>query len=608
MSNEFYNFIAKNILHFFQTRADEMQPGERYCLKLDTQEMVAGVDDELRKLTTSNNIQGVFNYGSVYSTYTIYLKPDLEVVVASKINGMTDDFLATIRNAEMTENHFPVLMITASAIDTITSGTGDLSATGMPFNSVEIVNKIKSDINDAQLPLSDQILLKMELERKQADRFSDKSSLYEYAELLTVLGRGYVKKEDYNNFSLLYDPVVQPLQDPKKIKDRLGSNHQFFEEIDRVFKHGNIEDDLSSKFDKGFISHLKDCKKKSQSWYEGYTYDMVKSSYDRMQKKLDNPLQIEDDDFSFYSGTPLEYSYTVDEKVFIRCDGETKAKRRNKNILLYNPDQRNTVTIQINTNISIKSSWIEPIGQFEFSVSGKIVNITLRPNGCTFAQLKINDTNNHITYTIRICVIDVPPEYLENLQTCYTFYIPKNVKNSVIKVSGIKNELVINPRRVNEDFENIAQGGIYECRFDHTLHLRLHEDDIDSDIGHLDCVIKCGTIQIPIQIQDEADKPTELTGISAFKLKFSERKSIEYRDGKIVSGTKEFFAKEQFRSVLELESRFVELGCLALEETLNGYSEVDLNVPDSVSTAYAALITQYRKKKNSTKSVLLWRG
>ena len=63
-------------------------------------------------------------------------------------------------------------------------------------------------------------------------------------------------------------------------------------------------------------------------------------------------------------------------------------------------DQRDTVTIQINTNISIKSSWIEPIGQFEFSVSGKIVNITLRPNGCTFAQLKINDTN-YVWWTAR---------------------------------------------------------------------------------------------------------------------------------------------------------------------------------------------------------------
>ena len=186
---------------------------------------------------------------------------------------------------------------------------------------------------------------------------------------------------------------------------------------------------------------------------------------------------------------------------------------------------------------------------------------------------------------------------MESLQTCYTFYIPKNVKNSVIKIFGIKNELVINPGTCNADFENIAQGGIYECRFDHTLHLRLNEDDIDSDIGHLDCMLKCGTIQIPIQIQDEANKPTPLTAISAFKLKFSERKSIEYRDGKIVSGTKEFFAKEQFRSVLELESRFVDRGCLALKENLNGYSEVDLNVPDSVSTAYAALIDQYKEKR-----------
>lgn len=213
--------LQKTYCIFSRPELMKCSPGERYCLKLDTQEMVAGVDDELRKLTTSNNIQGVFNYGSVYSTYTIYLKPGLEVVVASKINGMTDDFLATIRNAEMTENHFPVLMITASAIDTITSGTGDLSATGMPFNSAAIIDKIKSDINNAQLPLSDRVLLEMEVVRKQTDRFSDKSSLYEYAELLTVLGRGYVKEEDYSSFSLLYDPAVQPLQDPKKIKDRL---------------------------------------------------------------------------------------------------------------------------------------------------------------------------------------------------------------------------------------------------------------------------------------------------------------------------------------------------------------------------------------------------
>ena len=38
--------------------------------------------------------------GDVYDTFTIRLSASMEVVVASRINGMTDDFLATLRNAQ----------------------------------------------------------------------------------------------------------------------------------------------------------------------------------------------------------------------------------------------------------------------------------------------------------------------------------------------------------------------------------------------------------------------------------------------------------------------------------------------------------------------------
>lgn len=151
MLNEFYDYIAKNTLSFFQERVAVMRPGERYCLKLDTEEMVLGVDGALKSITQKNNIQGSFEYGEVYSTFTIKLASDLEVVVASKINGMTDDFLATLRNAEMTSKHFPILMVTHSAIDTITSGTGDLAANGMPFHATSIISKITDDIQNAQL-------------------------------------------------------------------------------------------------------------------------------------------------------------------------------------------------------------------------------------------------------------------------------------------------------------------------------------------------------------------------------------------------------------------------------------------------------------------------
>lgn len=51
MLNEFYNYIANNTLGFFQKKGDGLQSGERYCLKLDTEEMVRGVDTALRNVT-----------------------------------------------------------------------------------------------------------------------------------------------------------------------------------------------------------------------------------------------------------------------------------------------------------------------------------------------------------------------------------------------------------------------------------------------------------------------------------------------------------------------------------------------------------------------------
>lgn len=142
MLNEFYKYIANNTVSFFQSR-QAIRPGERYCLRLDTEEMVAGVDQALRAKTLIDGIQGNYQYGEVYDTFTIKLSASVEVVVASRINGMTDDFLATLRNAELTEKHFPILMITHSPIDTITSGTGDLAANGMPFHAASIISKNK---------------------------------------------------------------------------------------------------------------------------------------------------------------------------------------------------------------------------------------------------------------------------------------------------------------------------------------------------------------------------------------------------------------------------------------------------------------------------------
>ena len=83
MLNEFYNYIANNTIDFFRRRQSTIRPGERYCLRLDTEEIVTSVDQALRQKTLVDGIQGNYQYGDVYNTFTIKLSASSEVVVAS---------------------------------------------------------------------------------------------------------------------------------------------------------------------------------------------------------------------------------------------------------------------------------------------------------------------------------------------------------------------------------------------------------------------------------------------------------------------------------------------------------------------------------------------
>lgn len=593
MLNEFYKYIASNTISFFQSRSEIIRPGERYCLRLDTEEMVSGVDQALREKTQIDGIHGDYQYNGVYDTFTIKLSGEMEIVVASQFDGMTDNFLSTLRNAKRTDKNYPILMVTSAPNDTIDSGTGDLSLKGMPFHATSIIARIKEDIKSAELSPADRILLELELQRKQGDRFSDKSSLFEYSNLLTVLGRGYVQPADFAAFGLLPDDTMSLLSEDK-IRGRLKDNHDTFDRIDRIFKHGNIADELEKEYDRDFVAHLTDAKKKGHPWHEGYTYAMVKASRDKLKKKQDNPLQIEDDGISIYSESPLEYSFAMDQLAFTRNDGDTKAKQRQKNILIYNPDQKAVVTIMLNSNLAIRSTWVECQGA-TYSLSGKEMLINVKASGCAFARVKITDPNNNINYQYKICILNILPRYLEEIQTCYFLYVPKNVKSSTIQAVGLNKKLVINPGCENEVAVALQPGGEYVCNYNQTLLLSLDEEEMDVDTGCINLKLKCGAIEIPLQIKDEPIKPVELTGVAAFRWKHKEQRGLEYRDGKIISGTTEFFAKAAFKESLTMENTLIQKGWIAVNETSSGLEECKLDIPDSIRTTYLALVNEFKR-------------
>ncbi len=597
MSNGFYNYIAKITVNFFQSMKETIRPGERYCLWLDTEDMVKAVDEAIRSYARLQEIDGTYVYSPDYTTFTIRLTGGLELVVASKMNGMTDGFLVKLRNAQLTDKRFPILIIAYDPNDSITSGTCDLSSDGMPFHVSALINRIQEDIHRLQLPPTDERLLRYELDRKKADRFSDQSSIYSYSDLLTVLDQGFLAAEDYHAFGLLEDPEGKGLVDAKKIEERLALNHKHFDRIDWVVKHGNIENELDKEYDKGFLDHLARCKQTDIPWDQGQTLQAVIRSQGRIEKKLDNPLEILEDTLSVYSDSMIEYSFPLDELVFMKDDGNTSAKRRNKNILIYNPEHRANVTITLSTNIAVKSSWLQCVGAEVFS-SARSISITMKPSGCSFSKTTVTDATNQITYNIKVCVLDVCPHYLETIQTSYLLSVSKYQKSCAIQVLVAGKTLLINPDQPNQDEAFLKDQGIYTCNFDHTLSLSINEESIPPDSDRCSITLQCGSVGIPLQIRDESPKAEQLTGMEALRRKFRDCKRLEYRDGRLVSGTSAYYIRnESFKEALSREDWILQNQALAADLNIDGLIDHPLQISDSVRQAYLTLLQAIRSRR-----------
>lgn len=594
MLNGFYNYIARITVNFFLSNRETIRPGERYCLRLDTEDMVNAVNDALQDYVRRQGIEGTYIYPPNYETFTVRLTNDLELVVAAKINGMTDGFLVKLRNTQLTDKRFPILIVAHDPNDSITSGTSDLASSGMPLHAPMLIARIREDIRNLQLSPVDEMLLLSELERKESDRFSDQTSMYSYSDLLAVLDRGLIEQDNYHTFGLLADPEGGGLEDAKKIKERLALNHRFFDDIDWVVQHGSIEDDLDKKFDEGFLNHLKTCKNKGIPWDQGQTLQAVLGSQKRIEKKLNNPLQILDETLAVYANSMLEYSFPIDGLVFMKDDGTTTAKRRNKNILVYNPDHRETVTISLSTNIAVKPGWFQCVGA-EVSTSARSFSITMNAAGCCFSKTTVTDAINQITYNIKVCVLDLQPQYMETIQTSYQLTVSKYQKRCAIQVLGIGKTLVINPDQRNQDKALLTDQGIYTCNFDHTLVLSVGEESILPDSDFCSITLQCGSVSIPLQIKDESSKPEYLSGLDVLRWKHQDRKPLEYRGERLVSGTSAFYIRSgRFKMALVWEDWILQNQALVADLTIDGLVEHPLQVSDSVRQAYLTLLQEIR--------------
>ena len=73
----------------------------------------------------------------------------------------------------------------------------------------------------------------MDLERKKNVLFQDNNSIFEYREVLDILNKGCINKEQYKDFGLFYDSKLSEFEG-KELKNRIKDNALYFNRVDEI--------------------------------------------------------------------------------------------------------------------------------------------------------------------------------------------------------------------------------------------------------------------------------------------------------------------------------------------------------------------------------------
>lgn len=566
MLKEFYDFIAKRINCYFLELSAEgsLQKGESFCLKLDDSETVQEVSNAIKELATKENNCGKYEYqcmdGSIYRTFTLQVV-DNEIIIAAQINNMTNDFLcATLRNAANVAGK-PLLMISSNPIDSAKSGSIDMAANGMPFYADNLVTEIKKMADEStQLSPLEKRILDFELKRRDSDVFSDKASLYEYKDLLSIMSSGGIEKENYPGFRLFPVDGKNDYQNEGKtqIDKKIKDNHELFEKIDRSIRFGNVEADLADDFEDSFLMRIdKSRKEDPEHWSTLFTYSEMLAAMEKKQAKKDNPLNIEQKDISVYGDIPLN-ALPMDDKIFVRNEGTMRTKKRTRSMMIFNADQYPEIHLRIECNARVGNNDISS-DDASYVRDGKSLVFCFVREGVSFHKIEIKDAVNNITYIFKVCIIDISAEYLSSIKRNFVIDYKKTKKNCKVKLIGIGTDLVFNTNGVANVSEKLNDNTQYKCKYDERLHLYATEEEL-SDFGSgIYIEINFSGIVLPLILFPDEVKSVEMVGRKILREKFSAKKSFEIEeDGDhFYQGSQEYHAKTNLLRELRSEKRII---------------------------------------------------
>lgn len=600
MSKEFYNYLARRTIDFFN--AYSIRRGEKFILKLDSDAEVEKYYQAIEAMLDGDN--SIINYrqtdDEVFETVSFMTGNDksIQLVIVPEIN-ITNAYLTRLRNTVSEgDTERAIFIVCHNPIDSIAGGTESLQKEGMPFHKSRLISDIEKNIKQSDMCEGEQQVLYFDLNNKDAD-VMDMYSISDYADILSILYKGHLDTDDFRSFGLFFDDEISTISfsDTNTMKKRIDDNYKYFKQIDDSLKYGNIEDDLENVFDNKLLKKIKDNIKSTsdiKKWDEGISYADVIASVIRNDERK-KPITLEKTEVI---ANGVAFRENVD--FFVRNEKETAAGRRKRHILIFNPDCCEKIEISVgiseflgkndisfedkkdNTGVSVK-------------VSGKKIVIEFAHKDISINKAKLKCIERTEKFEISYCVINYSRIWFDEITSCFAIESKtkkKSPKSLIINCDS--EELIFNRRGTVTEKVRLEPDITISPDLEEKYILTIDENSFKDD-NTANAVITLGNFDLPVIFKASAPINSSITGVKIQQYKLKGQQSFLYQgNNKLTFGTNEYNTREELRLNLITEEFIISSGCFSCSIVDEKTTEIDLKISDNLTAAYRNFIKYFK--------------
>lgn len=577
MLDQFYSYLSERILEFFKD--NPLNSGAKYNIQFETEEQVRNLYNVLKENTLSETYEYKDENGNVkYKSYKLNFHNGKELIVAATIDNVQPDFLTRLRNMVGHETGYEnkgILFIHNTTLDSIVGGTESFSKEGMPFHVNYIQNNIKEKISNNNFSKVDKVIVKKDLERKKSSLFQDSNSIFEYREILEIINKGYIDKNEYRNFGLFYDSKLGEVSG-KELENKINENALYFGRVDEIHNYGNPETQLEKYFDDKGIDKLKEA-----NWKDVEYKYVIKSVEDKKQIK---PLE--------YIGASVEWD---------KEEGTSKAKSRTRNIIVFNENNLEEIDLEFTFDDKLKKEYIHEkgiVGDLKATTSGRKLNVTLKVDEFKSNFYKVVYKPEKMKFEFKIVVLNFNKKYLEAIKSKYTLVVKKN--ESYISINTNDSTIIFNEFESNKsEYELTSNNEQINILSDELVEVKIADNfNYENDEELIRFTANIENDIVPFGIIGTSQVLEYATGMKVWKLKREKKADFKsIGDNKLEFGTREYLTRDEFRKNLALEKEIIEKEGFCFIETTEGLEKNEILLYSEVREAYYKILEYYKKSR-----------